>query len=236
MKVKHIIERILSIPKSLWVSLHYFPLAEALRLPVCVRYNVILKSLKGSVTVNSTPPHLGRLSVGFGDVGLYDKRYNRSVLEIYGKVVVNGKASLGTGSVLSVSSKGCVTFGNNFCNTANVQIVCGDRITFGDDVLVSWDTLVMDTDFHKVKNLKTDEVYEETGPIEIGDNVWIGCRAVVLKGSKIPNGCILGTDSVCTKPHETENCVIAGNPAAIRKTGVTRLNSKYTEKDIRWVL
>lgn len=225
MNVKHIIERILSVPKSFWVSLHYFPFAEAVRLPICVRYNVILKSLKGTVTI--TPPYTGRLSIGFGDVGLYDKRYNRSVLEIYGSVIVNGKALLGIGSVLSVSSKGTVTFGNNFCNTANIQIVCDNHITFGDDVLVSWDTLIMDTDFHNVKNLKTEEVHEESQPIKIGNNVWIGCRAVILKGSKIPNGCILGANSVCTKSYDTENSIIAGNPAEIRKTGVTRLRSMH---------
>ena len=173
------------------------------------------------------------MSIGFGDVGLYDKRYDRSVVEICGTVIVNGKVSLGTGSVLSVSSKGTVTFGNNFCNTANIQIVCDDHITFGDDVLVSWNTLIMDTDFHKIKNLTTDEVYAETCPIDIGDNVWIGCRTVVLKGSRIPNGCILGANSVCAKSYEAENCIIAGNPAEIRKTGVTRLNSKYIETDIK---
>lgn len=43
------IDKILSIPKSLWVSLHFFPLKEALKLPVHVRYNAKLLSLKGKI-------------------------------------------------------------------------------------------------------------------------------------------------------------------------------------------
>ena len=43
------IEKILSIPKSFWVSLHFFPLKDALKLPVLVRYNTSLMSLKGKI-------------------------------------------------------------------------------------------------------------------------------------------------------------------------------------------
>lgn len=44
-------ERILSIPKSLFVSLHYFPLKEALKLPIMVRYNCKLIKLSGCINI-----------------------------------------------------------------------------------------------------------------------------------------------------------------------------------------
>lgn len=47
------LEKILSIPKSFWVSLHFFPLKDAIRLPILVRYNTKLNSLKGAVISNS---------------------------------------------------------------------------------------------------------------------------------------------------------------------------------------
>lgn len=43
------LDKILSIPKSLWVSLHFFPVKEAIRLPILVRYNTKIVSLKGRV-------------------------------------------------------------------------------------------------------------------------------------------------------------------------------------------
>lgn len=45
------IEKILSIPKSFWVSLHFFGFKDAVKLPMFVRYNCVLKNLTGSVEI-----------------------------------------------------------------------------------------------------------------------------------------------------------------------------------------
>lgn len=44
-------DKILSIPKSLWVSMHFFTLKEAIKLPILVRYNTKILSLKGEINV-----------------------------------------------------------------------------------------------------------------------------------------------------------------------------------------
>ena len=51
MKISEIIERLLSIPKSLYVSYRLFPIKDAIKLPVLVRYNCSLLSLQGLVRV-----------------------------------------------------------------------------------------------------------------------------------------------------------------------------------------
>lgn len=51
--MKHLIEKIQSLPKSLYVCMRFFPLLQALRIPILVRYNTKLKSLSGSVKFNS---------------------------------------------------------------------------------------------------------------------------------------------------------------------------------------
>lgn len=47
------IEKILSVPKSFWVSLHFFRLKDALKLPFFVRYNCVLKNLSGDIKIKS---------------------------------------------------------------------------------------------------------------------------------------------------------------------------------------
>lgn len=47
------IEKILSIPKSFWVSVHFFSFKDAIKLPVLVRYNTKIQSLTGNIKVNS---------------------------------------------------------------------------------------------------------------------------------------------------------------------------------------
>lgn len=166
------------------------------------------------------------LRVGFGGVGIYDKKYSRTLLTLKGTVVLNGKVNLGHGSVLSVQKDAVVTFGDNFCNTAEGKIVCKKSITFGDNVLTSWETLIMDTDWHSVMNPKTGEVFPQTEEIVIGDNVWICTKSVILKGSKIPNGCILGANAFCSKKFSEQEVLIAGNPAKVCKNNVTLYNNK----------
>ncbi|MBA2585639.1 MAG: maltose acetyltransferase, partial [Chthoniobacterales bacterium] len=50
----------------------------------------------------------------------------------------------------------------------------------------------------------------------IGDNVWIGMNAVILKGVAIGENSVVAAGAVVTKS-VPENCVVAGNPAKIVK-------------------
>lgn len=48
--MNNILEHILSIPKSFYVSSKYFPLKDAVKLPIMVRYNTVLLGLKGKIS------------------------------------------------------------------------------------------------------------------------------------------------------------------------------------------
>ena len=106
-------------------------------------------------------------------------------------------------------------------NSAEMTIVCMQEIHIGHHVTTSWNTLLMDTDFHATQNTLTGECYPYQSPVSIGNNVWICTRAVVLKGSEIPNGCIVGANALITKKFDVENVIIAGNPASIKKEHIT---------------
>jgi len=52
--------------------------------------------------------------------------------------------------------------------------------------------------------------------IRIGQNCWIGCNSVILKGVNLESNCVVGAGSVVTKSFPS-NSVIVGNPAKILK-------------------
>lgn len=164
---------------------------------------------------------LGVLKFGFVEVGIFDKTYERTVLQIEGSIRVEGKASIGHGSRVVVGSDGILTLGDHFISTAAMNLICWKDITIGHDVTVSWNTLIMDTDFHEIVNMETGKAYEKTKPIRIGSNVWLCTRSVILKGSVVPNGCIVGAGALVSKQFNNENTIIAGNPAKEGKGGVT---------------
>lgn len=211
-----LLELIFSVPKSLYVSARLCGLKKALKLPVVVRYNTVLRNLSGSVECANG----ARFAVGFSDgEGTLDKRYVRSVIEISGKISINGNVNLGCGTRLCV--EGTLTIGS-MSNSSRLQLVCRNNITVGRNFRTAWGACIMDSDMHEVINLQTGKVYNASKKVVIGDNVWAGTRSLILKGSVIPDGCIIAATSVVNKRFDVRNALLAGNPAVVKKEGITR--------------
>ena len=205
-----------SIPKTLRFNFHYFPFKTALKLPVVVSHRTYLRELHGKVVL---PEKLetAMVKIGFGDVGHYDRKRSRGIWQVSGTVSFGGKASIGHGSKLSV--RGDLKLGAGFNMTAESTIVCAKDIIFGDDCLLSWDVLVMDTDEHPLYN-KDNERINPDKPIVVGNHVWIGCKCILLKGAEVPNDTILAAGTLLKSAFDGENQVIGGNPPSILKREV----------------
>ena len=201
----------ISIIKTLYFNSKYFGLRGLLKLPVLISRNVKLLKVSGNVSINKKRYYPGMIKIGFGHVGIFDKNKSKSIWEVKGSVIFNEKISIGHGSKISVLKNGELIFGNNFTISAESSIVCNKRVVFGDNVLVSWNCLFMDTDFHPI--ISEGKIINEDRDIIIGDNVWIGCETIVLKGTKIPSGCVVGARSLLNRVFENKNCLLAGNPA-----------------------
>ena len=215
------IESWLSIPKSLYVCYRLLPWKQAIMLPIRVRYNVKLQSLKGKAVI-SGQIHKAMVMIGFQHVGTHDVTYRRAVLEIDGEIEFRGKALIGSGSQICVGNNGHLTLGDGFINSCSGHVVCHGKMMIGKSFFMGWDVLMLDTDFHEIENVITNERSDVLRNITIGDNVWIGTRVVILKGCQIPDGCIIGANSVVTGRYEKPNCIIAGNPARVVKEGYRR--------------
>lgn len=82
MKVSTFLEYMLSAPKSFYVSANLLGFKRALRLPIVIRYNTKVLSLKGSVTILG-----GRIWIGFGQVSEFNKKRNPSIIKLDGTIV-----------------------------------------------------------------------------------------------------------------------------------------------------
>ncbi|WP_455672667.1 acyltransferase [Phocaeicola sp.] len=212
---------IFAIPKSIYVCMKLLPFKQAIKLPIVVNSRCKILSLKGKCIITS-PISLGLVKIGFNEIGLFDKKYATTILQIDGTLVFKGRARINYNSKIIIGQQGTLEIGSNFDNSAGISIVCWNKIVIGNNVLTSWEILMMDTDFHSTICTDTKHMNEQTGCIEIvGDNVWIGNRAMLLKGTKIPNGSIIGAMSLVNKVFLDENCLLAGNPAHICKKHIT---------------
>ena len=203
-----ILFRRVNLWRTVYFNFHYLPLKAALRLPIMVFWRTEFHRLKGRVVIDA-PIKTGMVKLGSHGVGTIDMLYSRTMWDLSGTLVIKGDASIGRGTKISVGEGATLTLGEGFMVTGNSEIVCHKEISFGPDCLLSWDVLVMDTDFHHILDEK-GEIVNSPKPIHIGKHVWIGCRNVILKGVSIADGCVIAANSTITNNIEEPRCIIGG--------------------------
>ena len=77
--------------------------------------------------------------------------------------------------------------------------------------------LIADNDFHSlgINGIWGDLDFKTAKPVTIGCRVFIGTRAIVLKGVTIGDDCVIAAGSVVTKSAPSGS-LIYGNPAVNR--------------------
>lgn len=107
------------------------------------------------------------------------------------------------GATLEIGSRTFINYGCSIAATSLVRI--GAHCNIGTYVMM------MDNDFHRLEPERRDE-RPPSEPIILEDNVWIGGRAIVLRGVTIGAGSVVAAGSVVTHsvPPRT---VVGGVPA-----------------------
>lgn len=114
---------------------------------------------------------------------------------------------IGGGGVLRVGSRTTIN--------EDAIIGCTDSITIGADCMLAPRVYLLDVD-HEFSSLDvpiSSQGYR-TSPVVIGDDVWIGAYAVILKGVRIGKGAVVAAHSVVTKD-VPEYAVVGGVPARV---------------------
>lgn len=206
--------------KTLLFNFHYFPFKIAIHLPIFVYWRSELYKMKGKIIIDA-PIKTGMVKFGPHSLGTQDMLFSRTIWQMAGTLIVKGKVSIGRGSKISIGKDATLIFGNNFLITGNSEIICQREISFGNDCLLSWNILIMDTDFHHVFNEQGEKI-NNNKPIRIGNHIWIGCRNTILKGVSIADNNIISANSTITRNVIVENCVIGGSgkEVVVLKKGV----------------
>lgn len=118
--------------------------------------------------------------------------------------------------------------GTTFWNTTIQNYDNDSSITIGRDCMFSYNTAVVNTDEHLI--LKDGKVCNHARDLVIGDHVWVGYNACVMKNSKIADGSIIGRSEVASGKFVTPKSVIVGNPGCVVKTGVDWLRTDVNQQ------
>ena len=98
----------------------------------------------------------------------------------------------------------------------SAAVICaGLSIEIGAGTLIGSGAMILDNDFHvhSPQGWRTD-VQTGARPVKIGRQVFIGARAIILKGVTVGDGAMIGAGAVVTKDVPAGE-LAAGNPAVI---------------------
>lgn len=132
--------------------------------------------------------------------GTYDFGKMWGGINIYPKAQFSSKVELGSNSDIGLAAR------------IQGKCIIGDNVMMGPEVMI-W------TMNHKTSDWSVPMMYqgsEEEKPVIIGNDCWIGSRAIILPGVTIGNGVIIGAGAVVS--HDIPDYAVAvGNPAKVVK-------------------
>ena len=106
--------------------------------------------------------------------------------------------------------------GNNVSFGRRCFVSAKGGLTVGNNVLFGFDCVVL-TEEHKYgKGLTIWTSGFSTAPVNIGNNVLVGTKAIIMPGVTIGDNVVIGANSVVTKSIPS-NCVAVGIPAKVIK-------------------
>lgn len=128
-----------------------------------------------------------------------------------GKRCIINNSSIGMYSYVSFNSIVQNTSIGNYCSIAN-DVFCG----LGRHPLDRFSTSPV---FYRFKNLlgesvAIDDDFKNYLPVTIGNDVWVGARAVILDGVSVGNGAVIAAGAVVTKD-VPPYAIVGGVPAKL---------------------
>lgn len=129
-----------------------------------------------------------------------------------------------------LSSNVSVLIGEKFSNNPPLKIYCVEPYTtlsIGNDCMLSWNVTIHCIDHHAIT--QNNKLINHSTSVTIGNHVWIGHYAIILKNSYIPDNSIIAAGAIYTSSsfkeknissnNQNKGYIFAGNPAKCIKTG-----------------
>ena len=182
-------------------------------------------------------PKYARLLVRLARRRLANRRLRTDGIAFIGPRVVlqigrRGRIELGRWSWLGHGTKvrcheGVVSIGAKTVLGQECTISAYQHVSIGRECVIADRVMLIDFDHGVVevdRPIRLQGIYKRD--VRVGNNVWIGYGACILRGVTIGDNAIVGTNSVVTRD-VPENAVVAGVPARV-------IRMREPPREMRW--
>ena len=149
---------------------------------------------------------------------LGDSLLRNCIINVRGRnnrIEIGNNNSLINSRIEIFGDNGLIIIGNDnkFCGKTHMGVVEGTKLTIGNDCLFSSEIYITTTDSHSIIDIKTGKRINHSSDVCLGNHIWVGHKATVLKGVTIADDTIVGACSVVTHSITIPHTAVAGNPA-----------------------
>ena len=153
---------------------------------------VVVRHPRARLRLDGTVTGAGTLQFGVQWPGRFH-RESHLVLRRGGALSVTGDFSIYSGATVTVGEGASLSLGDGYIN-GDASISCFVDVRIGRGVAIGPELMLIDDDRHQLTGTR-----RTSGPIVIGDHVWLGARVTVLKGVTIGDDAIVAAGAVVTK-------------------------------------
>lgn len=218
---------------TFYINFRLCHIKDAIHFPLCFYGPVFLAKTEGRVEF---PNGCHRKMVTFGKIpGFFYAPKGKVflMLEPGSKIVFHGKCRFAFDTAIRLTRNALLELENNVRVGDAVKIMSENKIYIGENSEITFNSQIIDTNFHYMQDTENLNIHRKTYPVIIGKNNWIGNHTSIMKGTVLPNDCIVASGSLINKDYSQEsNVILAGSPAKVVKKNVRRVYSVDSEKEI----
>jgi acetyltransferase-like isoleucine patch superfamily enzyme len=154
----------------------------------------------------------GRLDLGLRYEG--GRYYDGHVILARGaRLTVAGHFQIYTGCQVWVNEGATLALGSGYANYG-FNLSCFEAVSIGNECMISENVTIRDSDNHTITGSRSS-----SGPITIGNHVWIGLNATILKDVTIGDGAVIAAGAVVVRDVPARS-LVAGVPARVIRTDI----------------
>lgn len=117
-----------------------------------------------------------------------------------GRIICHGGVEvLDNAAIMSATKEAVIEIGKNVFFNRNVIVACRQRVMIGQDTVIGPNVVIYDHDHRFDSNGRVKESASQPyklGDVIIGENVWLGAGAVILRGTTIGDNSIIAAGAV----------------------------------------
>lgn len=141
----------------------------------------------------------------------HEAKYTKVLMRNNSFIDFQGNYSFFSGCDIQVFDRATLTIEGGGDTNMNVEIVCGNHITFQKHVFIGRNVVIRDTNG---QHFISRQGYKTSRPIILGTHAWICDRATIMPGVHIKPGGIVGANSYVTSNVEAFT-MVTGNPVRV---------------------